>query len=68
MEQALMEEIHNYINEKAVSDITGFSISHLQNMRWLGKGMPYYKVSKKVLYRKSDVIEYLERHRIEPAD
>jgi hypothetical protein len=61
-------ESSKYINETEVSTITGFSKSLLQNWRWLGKGIPYYKVSKKVLYRKSDVINYIEQYRIVPQD
>jgi hypothetical protein len=64
-----MESYDNeqYINETKVSEITGFSKSHLQNLRWKGTdGFPYYKISKKVLYKLSEVIDYIEQHRIEP--
>ncbi len=59
-------ETEQYVNETAVSKLTGFSKSHLQNMRWLNKGFPYYKISKKVLYKQSEVVDYMEQHRIEP--
>ena len=57
-----------YVNEAEVSEITGISKSHLQNLRWQGKGFPYYKISKKVLYKLSEVIDYMEEHRVEPAN
>ena len=54
-----------YINEKEVSDITGISLATLRNDRFLNKGISYIKLGKSVRYNLKDVIDYMERHRIE---
>jgi hypothetical protein len=54
-----------YINEKEVSKITGRALSTLRNERALHKGIPYLKIGKSVRYSYGDVIEFMERHRIQ---
>ena len=34
--------------------------------RMLGKGCPYIKIGRLVRYRKSDVLAYLDEHRLDP--
>ena len=57
-----IEEISKkeYLNETEVSILTGIKKSTLQNFRFKGCGFPYLKFSKKVIYRRSDVISYLD--------
>ncbi|MFC1486039.1 helix-turn-helix domain-containing protein [Candidatus Latescibacterota bacterium] len=56
-----------YIDEKQVSDLTNLSLSTLRNWRFLRKGIPYYKVNhgRKVLYKRADVIDFIEQGRIQ---
>jgi len=54
-----------YINEKQAHATTGLALSTLRNNRWLGRGIPFYKIGKAVRYKLSDVLNYMERHRIE---
>jgi hypothetical protein len=54
-----------YIEEQAVARITGRALSTLRNERFQRRGIPYYKVGRSVRYRLGDVIEFMEKHRIE---
>lgn len=55
-----------YINEKIVSEMTGFALPTLRNHRHLRKGIPYIKAGRSVKYDLADVESYMERHRIDP--
>ncbi len=55
-----------YLNEKQVSDITGFSLPTLRNSRHLRKGFPYLKVGRSVRYDPDDIENFMQRHRIMP--
>ena len=57
-----------YITEKEVSEITGRALSTLRNERFLGKGIPYFKIGKSVRYKLDDVIEFMESKRVETID
>jgi hypothetical protein len=59
---------NDFIGEKETSKETHFSVSKLQTDRHYGRGLPYYKVGRKILYKRSEVREYIERHRIEPVN
>ena len=63
-----MESDIKYLNEKQASAITGFALPTLRNHRHLGKGIPYVKAGKSVRYNQKDVVDYMERHKIETAD
>jgi len=54
-----------YLTEKQVSKITGRALSTLRNERSKGKGIPYLKIGRSVRYNFEDVVEFMERHRIE---
>jgi len=54
-----------YLNEKQVSEMTGLALPTLRNDRSLGRGLPYIKLRKSVRYNESDVIAYMERHKIQ---
>lgn len=58
-------DLPNFINEEKLSDLTGKSISTLQQDRWRGIGVPYYKIGGSVRYSKTDVQNYLDDVRIE---
>lgn len=53
-----------YLNEKQVSQITGRAVKTLQNDRWLGRGISYYKLGKSVRYLLDDVIKYMEAKKV----
>lgn len=54
-----------YLNEYEVSALTGRSVFTLRNDRFLRRGIPYLKISKRsVRYRTSDVLQFMERRPI----
>ena len=60
-----IQKLHNYLNENQVSERLGVSVKLLRKHRWEGKGLPYVKFGARVLYAEPEVIEYLQKHRIE---
>ena len=60
-----MSEIKpEYLTEKQVAVMTGFSLSKLRNDRFLCRGLPYYKIGKCVRYGYEEIISYIEANRI----
>jgi len=53
-----------YLTPKQVQKIFGLSEKWLANMRWRKKGIPYKKVGNKILYKREDVEDYIEKHTI----
>ena len=50
-----------YLNEQEVAAITGRALSTLRNDRFLRRGLPYLKVSKRsIRYRTPDVMNFME--------
>ena len=57
-----------YIDEKEVSRITSRSVQTLRNERHKGIGFPYVKLGRAVRYNLADVIEYMERRKVNTGD
>ena len=55
------------MNEHEVSLLVGKSVQTLRNDRYLGKGVPYFKVGRAVRYRRGDVLKWLVAQRIEAS-
>lgn len=50
-----------FLNEIEVSALTGRAVSTLRNDRFLRRGIPYLKVSRRsIRYRTQDVLKYME--------
>ena len=60
-----MKNTHQYFTEKQIAKITGRALSTLRNERSKGIGIPYLKIGRSVRYKFEDVIDFMERHRIE---
>lgn len=60
-----MEYNIEYLTEKGVSQITKLALPTLRNYRSKGKGPAYSKIGKAVRYKLSDVLEFMERGRVE---
>ncbi len=60
-----IQKLHNYLNENQVAERLGVSVKLLRKHRWEGKGLPYVKFGARVLYAEPEVVEYLQKHRIE---
>jgi hypothetical protein len=59
-------EQDRYISPAEVERIIGRRLQTLANERHLGRGIPYYKVGHSVRYKLADVLNFMERHRIDP--
>ena len=55
-----------FIDEKETARRTGYSRQTLANDRHLGRGFPYIKSGRKVLYFWPDVHNYLQDKKINP--
>ncbi len=55
-----------YLTPLEVEKFTSRKAQTLANERYRGEGIPYYKVGASVRYKLSDVISFMEQHRIEP--
>ena len=60
-----MEGQEKYLTDKAVEEITGIKRQSLANARHLRRGMPYIKVGRSIRYKLSDVLGFIERHRVD---
>jgi predicted DNA-binding transcriptional regulator AlpA len=59
-----MHDNIRYLTEKEVSEITGIALSTLRNHRSLRKGIPYCKIFRSIRYSASDVLSFMESHKI----
>ena len=57
-----------YLNENQVSERLGISVKLLRKHRWECKGLPYVKFGARVLYAEPEVVEYLQKNRIETGE
>ena len=55
-----------YLSEKDIEKLGLRSAAALRNDRWSGQNiLPFIRVGKNIRYRKTDVLEFLERHTTE---
>ena len=50
--------------QETIASVIQRGIKSLESDRWRGKGIPYRKCSGRVVYRKSDVIDWIENHKL----
>lgn len=48
-------------NQNTLAAILNCSTQLLERNRWAGEGVPYIKMGRKVLYKKSDVLDFLQQ-------
>lgn len=53
-----MDRMSRLISAEQLAERWGTSESYLANLRCQGKGCPYIKLSRRVMYRESDVKKY----------
>ncbi len=53
-----------FLTEKQVAAITGFSLSSLQKQRFYSRGIPYYKVGRSVRYLLREIEEFMNKHKV----
>lgn len=54
------------VNEIQAAEILGRAIQTLRNDRHLRQGPPYIKLGRSIRYSVGDLMDYLDRHRIDP--
>lgn len=61
-------DIHDtWLTEKQVESLTGISTSTLQKHRFNGTGLPYVKLSARMIrYSQSAIVRYMHAHEIVP--
>jgi len=64
MAQVLTE--NQVINETQAAEILGRAVQTLRNDRHLRKGPAYLKLGRSIKYRVNDLVDYMEKHRIDP--
>lgn len=55
-----------WVDEREVAAITGISLSTLRKYRMGNVKIPFCKIGRSVRYRLSDVVAFMDAHRIEP--
>lgn len=63
-----MDELYKekLLNETETAELLGVARQTLANNRFLGRGLPYFKVGKAVRYKMTDIQSFLEAHRVVP--
>tara|TARA_Y100000588_G_scaffold368114_1_gene435639 strand:+ start:174 stop:449 length:276 start_codon:yes stop_codon:yes gene_type:complete len=51
-------------NQQTIAAVLSCSTQLLERNRWAGSGLPYLKMGRKVLYRKSDVLDFLQQQKV----
>lgn len=51
-------------SQNTLAAVLHCSTQLLERNRWAGEGIPFLKIGRKVLYRKSDVLEFLQQQKI----
>lgn len=51
-------------SQQTIAAVLSCSTQLLERNRWAGGGVPYLKIGRKVLYRKSDVLEYIQQQQL----
>ena len=51
-------------NQQTIAAVLSCSNQLLERNRWAGTGIPFLKFGRKVLYRKSDVQEFIQQQRV----
>ncbi len=57
--------MNDIITPKEVSEITGYSLSALANMRVKKESFPFYKHGRKVFYKESEVLKAIEDTKVD---
>ena len=54
-----------YLTETQTSELTSIPLSTLRNNRFERKGIPYIKLNRSVRYKITDVVDYMDKHRVD---
>lgn len=51
-------------SQQTIAAVLSCSTQLLERNRWAGRSVPYLKIGRKVLYRKSDVLDFLQQQKV----
>jgi hypothetical protein len=51
-------------NQQTIAAVLSCSTQLLERNRWAGSSVPYLKIGRKVLYRKSDILNFLQQQKV----
>jgi hypothetical protein len=51
-------------NQQTIAAVLSCSTQLLERNRWAGTSVPYLKIGRKVLYRKCDVLGFLQQQKV----
>jgi excisionase family DNA binding protein len=51
-------------SQETVAAILNCSLATLERDRWIGSGIPFVKIGRMVRYRKKDIHDWLEKHKL----
>lgn len=55
-----------FLNDVQAAALINYSPKTLRNYRHARRGPTYHKIGKKILYRRKDLLAWVEKHRIDP--
>jgi hypothetical protein len=55
-----------FLTPRQVNELTGIALQTLANARHRRRGIPYSKIGGSIRYSLSDVLNFMESHRIAP--
>ena len=58
---------NGYVKDVIAADFIGCSVSRLRSDRFRCRGLPYYRFGRSILYKISDIEEYLEKTKVSPV-
>ncbi|MBW2608443.1 MAG: helix-turn-helix domain-containing protein [Deltaproteobacteria bacterium] len=61
----ILPPLNSYILEDEAARITGFAVQTLRNNRYKGLGFPYYKIGRSVRYKVKDILDYMEKFKVQ---
>ena len=60
-----LADVNESFSPESISIVLGVSMAWLQKKRCIGGGIPFSKIHyRKILYKKADVLSYIDKHRI----
>ena len=63
-----LEDLPPFLRTPEVAKIMRTTTNAVVQDRYLGRGVPYIRGGRRILYARDDVIEYLREHTVQPDD
>jgi predicted HTH transcriptional regulator len=63
-----MEPARNFLRETEIAEEIGVSVPKLRADRHNGKGLPYIRIGRRILYDREEVFKYLRSRTVRPEE